>query len=76
MGLSSRDTAPANMGHAPDASPLGRLRKHALNWAIEHMLFCDVQQHWNAVRASAGLPKTGWFYDTAADCHLSTRAAT
>jgi UDP:flavonoid glycosyltransferase YjiC (YdhE family) len=70
MGLSSRDTAPANMGLAPDASPLGRLRNRALNWSIEHVLFRDVQQHWNAVRASVGLPKTGWFYDTATECQL------
>jgi MGT family glycosyltransferase len=70
MGLSSRDTAPANMGLAPDASWLGRARNHTLNWAIEHVLFRDVQQHWNAVRASIGLPKTGWFYDTATQSQL------
>src|SRR3954453_22369943 len=33
MGLSSRDTAPSGLGLLPDASPLGRLRNHALNWA-------------------------------------------
>lgn len=70
MELSSRDTAPNGLGLPPDASPLGRLRNRALSWAIEHVLFRDVQQHWNAVRVSAGLPKTGWFQDTAAKCEL------
>jgi UDP:flavonoid glycosyltransferase YjiC (YdhE family) len=70
MGLSSRDTAPANLGLLPSASLLGRLRNRALNWSIEHVLFRDVQQHWNAMRKSIGLPPTGWFYDTAAQAEL------
>ena len=64
MGLSSRDTAPNGLGLPPDASPLGRLRNRALNWAVEHVIFRDVQRHWNHVRAAVGLPATGWLMDT------------
>ena len=70
MGLSSRDTAPANMGLFPSASLAGRLRNRTLSWAVEHVLFRDVQQHWNAARRRAGLPETGWFQDTAARAEL------
>jgi MGT family glycosyltransferase len=60
---SSRDTAPFGLGLAPDASALGRLRNRALNWAVEHVLFRDVQARWNEVRKSVGLPPTGWWLD-------------
>lgn len=70
MGLSSRDTAPFGLGLQPSATPLGRLRNSGLNWAIEHVLFRDVMQHWNAVRAQHGLPATGWLMDRAAKLHL------
>lgn len=75
MALSSRDTAPGGLGMQPDASPLGRLRNRALNWAIEHVLFRDVQQHWNETRAGVGLPRTGWFQDTAASSELYMQLA-
>jgi MGT family glycosyltransferase len=70
MGLSSRDVPPTGMGLAPSASILGRLRNRTLHWALEHALFRDVQQHWNATRAGIGLPPTGWFQDTALDVEL------
>lgn len=70
MALTSPDSAPSGLGLAPDSSALGALRNRALNWAIEHVLFRDVQQHWNKTRAQIGLPKTGWFQDTAADAQL------
>lgn len=70
MGISSRDTAPGGIGLPPDSSPLGILRNRALNWAVEHVLFRDVQQHWNEARAGLGLPKTGWFQDTVTNAEL------
>jgi MGT family glycosyltransferase len=70
MALSSRDTPPSGIGLTPGKSPFERMRNTALTWAIENVLFRDVQQHWNAVRAATGLPPTGWFQDTATDCEL------
>jgi MGT family glycosyltransferase len=70
LGLSSRDTAPNGLGLPPDASPLGRLRNRALNWAVEHVIFRDVQQHWNQVRAGLALPPTGWLMDVAKSVSL------
>jgi MGT family glycosyltransferase len=70
MALSSRDTAPNGLGLAPDSSLLGRLRNRALNWAVEHVIFRDVQQHWNNVRAGLGLPPTGWLMDVASAVSL------
>ena len=64
MALSSRDTAPFGLGLPPAASLPGRARNLALNWAVEHMIFRDVQRHWNRVRARLGLPATGWLMDT------------
>jgi MGT family glycosyltransferase len=66
MGLNSRDVAPNGLALAPDASPLGRLRNRALNWTIEHVLFRDLQQYWDAARARVGLRPIGWIMDAAA----------
>jgi hypothetical protein len=63
MARSSVDTAPFGLGLAPDASPLGRIRNRALNWAVEHVLFRDVQRHWNKTREGVGLSPTGWWLD-------------
>jgi UDP:flavonoid glycosyltransferase YjiC (YdhE family) len=63
LARSSIDTAPFGLGLAPSSSPLGRLRNRALNWLVEHVLFADVQRHWNATRAQLGLPPTGWWLD-------------
>src|SRR3954471_6303833 len=70
MALSSRDTAPNGLGLPPDSSLLGRLRNRALNWAVKHVIFRDVQQHWNNVRAGLGLPPTGWLMDVASAVSL------
>jgi MGT family glycosyltransferase len=70
LALSSRDTAPNGLGLPPDTSPLGRLRNRALNWAVEHVIFRDVQQHWNHVRAGLGLPPTEWLMDVAKSVSL------
>ena len=70
MALSSRDVAPNGIGLQPNATPLGHIRNAAANWFIEHVLFRDVQQYWNATRVRAGLPPTGWFQDTATQCEL------
>ena len=56
LARSSIDTAPFGLGLAPDASTLGHLRNRALNWAVEHVLFRDVQRYWNETRAKVGLP--------------------
>jgi UDP:flavonoid glycosyltransferase YjiC (YdhE family) len=61
LARSSIDTAPFGLGLAPDASALGRIRNRALNWAVEHVLFRDVQHHWNDTRKRLGLPLTGWW---------------
>ena len=61
LTLSSIDTAPFGLALAPDASPLGRVRNRVLNWIVEHVLFRDVQQHWNATRTELALPATGWW---------------
>lgn len=65
LSLRSRDTAPFGLGILPDSSPLGRLRNSALNVAVEHLLFADVQRHLQAVRARAGFgPMRRFFLDS------------
>jgi len=61
LARSSIDTAPFGLGLAPSATLPGRLRNRALNFAVEKILFRDVQRHWNETRARAGLPPTGWW---------------
>jgi MGT family glycosyltransferase len=70
IGFSSRDTMPNGLGSPPDASQRGRLRNQMLQWAVEHVLFRDVQQYWNQVRESLGLPPTGWLMDVAKSVDL------
>jgi len=70
MSLSSKDCAPLGLGLAPDASPLGRLRNRALQWAFEHALFGDVQRYWQATRAQVGLAGGGWLMDAPATSSL------
>jgi UDP:flavonoid glycosyltransferase YjiC (YdhE family) len=61
MARSSIDTAPFGLGLMPDASAFGHVRNRALNWAVEHVLFRDVQRHWNETRTQLGLRPTGWW---------------
>ena len=75
MGLSSRDTAPNGLGLPPSSTLWGRLRNHTLNWALEHVIFRDVQQHWNRTRATLGLAPTGWMFDTATMLPLYMQAS-
>jgi UDP:flavonoid glycosyltransferase YjiC (YdhE family) len=63
LARSSVDTAPFGLGLPPSSSTLGRLRNRALNGIVEHVLFPDVQRHWNATRRTLGLPPTGWWLD-------------
>jgi UDP:flavonoid glycosyltransferase YjiC (YdhE family) len=63
LTLSSDEVAPFGFGIAPSASFFGRLRNRALNTAVQNFVFRDVQAHWNDVRASVGLPATGWWLD-------------
>jgi MGT family glycosyltransferase len=62
--VGSVDAAPFGLVLGPSASPLGRLRNRALNFAVEHALFRDVQRHWNATREQVGLGPTGWWMNT------------
>jgi MGT family glycosyltransferase len=61
--LRSRDTAPFGLGLAPSRSLAGRLRNLLLNQFIEHVVFRDVQRHWEQTRARIGLPKGGFLFD-------------
>jgi UDP:flavonoid glycosyltransferase YjiC (YdhE family) len=61
LARSSVDTAPFGLGLAPDSSALGHIRNRGLNWVVEHLLFRDVQRHWNDTRRQVGLPPTGWW---------------
>lgn len=70
VSLRSRDCAPFGLGLAPDASALGRLRNRAFHWAVEHLLFRDVQRHWRAARAQVGLAAGGWLLDGPARASL------
>lgn len=56
LPMPSRDTAPFGLAIAPSSTPLGRLRNHTLNWAMDNVLFKDVGQHYRATRARLGLP--------------------
>src|SRR5918997_1062200 len=58
VGFKSRDTAPFGLGLDPSSSPLGRLRNAALDWALNRVIFRDVNAHANAMRARLGLPTT------------------
>jgi len=61
LARSSIDTAPFGLGLAHSTTIGGHLRNRVLNWTVEHVLFRDVQAHWNATRRSLGLPETGWW---------------
>lgn len=64
LPFSSRDTAPFGLGIPPDASPLGRVRNHFLNWVQQKILFKDVIVYLDQVRASVGLSSEGkYFFD-------------
>jgi UDP:flavonoid glycosyltransferase YjiC (YdhE family) len=56
LTLKSRDTAPFGLALPPDASALGRLRNRALYAAFQHLLFRDVNQYANRLRARLKLP--------------------
>jgi MGT family glycosyltransferase len=56
LGFSSQDTAPFGLGLKPMPSVLGRLRNRSLNWVLRQMLFRDLVEHTNKLRASLGLP--------------------
>jgi MGT family glycosyltransferase len=61
---SSVDTAPFGFGLQPSTTPLGRARNRALNALVERVVFREVQEHWNRLRASLGLERTGWWMNT------------
>jgi len=61
MVTSSVDTAPWGLGLAPGSSALHRVRNRTLNALVQRVVFGEVQRHWNATRASVGLPPTGWW---------------
>ena len=57
--LTSRDTAPFGLGIQPDASTLGHLRNHLLNWVYQRILLNDVTAYLDQVRGSVGLSPEG-----------------
>jgi UDP:flavonoid glycosyltransferase YjiC (YdhE family) len=59
--LLSPDAAPMGLGLVPRPSWLGRCRNRFLNWFANAVLFRDVQNHLDKVRASVGLPPLGCF---------------
>ncbi|MFD3706731.1 nucleotide disphospho-sugar-binding domain-containing protein [Nocardia sp. NPDC058658] len=63
MVLTSRDTAPFGLALPPSATLLGRVRNRGLQWLVEHVVFRDVQKHWNKTRRSVGLADSGWLMD-------------
>jgi UDP:flavonoid glycosyltransferase YjiC (YdhE family) len=58
LTLPSRDTAPFGTGLPPSATPLGRVRNRVMTAAFERVLFRDVQDYAQGVRAQLGLPRT------------------
>ncbi|MBC8070797.1 MAG: glycosyltransferase [Deltaproteobacteria bacterium] len=66
LSLGGDDVAPFGLGIAPSASLLGRLRNRMLHWVVQHVVFRDVQQHWQQTRARVGLPAAGWVLDASA----------
>lgn len=72
LALGGDDVAPFGLGIAPSGSFFGRLRNRLLHWLAQHVVFADVQRHWNATRARLGLPAGGWVLDavTHADLYL------
>ncbi len=75
LTVNSVDAAPFGLGLPPSASALGRMRNRALNALVEHVLFRDVQGHWNRTRRQLGLDPTGWWLnavDRAAVCMQPT----
>ncbi|MBC8074758.1 MAG: glycosyl transferase, partial [Chloroflexales bacterium] len=57
LPLSSRDTAPFGMGLPPSATAFGRLRNALVTTLFERVLFRDVQEHAQQLRARLGLPR-------------------
>ncbi|MCP3138632.1 glycosyltransferase [Pyxidicoccus xibeiensis] len=58
MTVASADTAPFGLGMRPGSSPLMRLRNRALAWGVSHIVFRDVNAHYNRMRAGLGLPSS------------------
>lgn len=58
LPIASRDTAPFGTGLPPGRSPLSRLRNRLLTAISQHLLFRDVQRHYQLVRTRVGLPRT------------------
>jgi MGT family glycosyltransferase len=56
MPLDSRDTAPFGLSLLPASGPLGRLRNRALYWLANKVLFRDLLEAANGLRAIAGMP--------------------
>jgi MGT family glycosyltransferase len=54
--LSSKDTAPFQLGIQPDNSIIGRVRNHFLNLIHKKILFKDLNDYLDQARIKAGLP--------------------
>lgn len=70
LSLGGDDVAPFGLGIAPSGTRVGRLRNRLLHWLVHHVVFADVQRHWNETRARLGLPAGGWVLDAVAQADL------
>ena len=57
LAMSSRDTAPFGTKLPPSSSLPGRFRNHTLNFVSSHLIFREVNAHYNLARLKLGLPK-------------------
>jgi MGT family glycosyltransferase len=54
--IPSEDTAPFGSALPPAVTCLGRARNRLLNWAVQRVLFADVNRNYRRGRLAAGLP--------------------
>lgn len=78
LTIPSRDTAPFGTALPPSRSLLGRGRNALLNWSIDHIVFRDVMEHFNATRGRLGLPpiRDRGFFSAALGPYLYLQAST
>lgn len=71
MSLGGVDVAPFGLGITPVDTVWGRMRNRLLHASVQHVLFADVQRHWNRVRVRAGMsPTKTWVLDASMDATL------
>lgn len=70
--LPSPDTAPFGSALAPGRSAYHRARNRLLNWAVQRVIFADLNRSYRRARCAAGLPAGpgGYFDLLSPDLHL------